>query len=507
MSRGIWLNDREFMSFAETGADAPLAQQIATRMAAGEMYWGLLPNPDPVLRKMGASIRVYNDLLVDPMVKGARRRRRAAVIALERGFDPEGRSPVRLQRNIEDIIYALDLNRIIKGLVDGAFFGYGVAEVVWESVGGLIVPADVIVKPPRWFGFDANSDELRFRKLGSAVGEPVPDRKFIVVGNNRTFENPYGEPDLASCFWPVAFRRGGLKFWVTFAEKYGMPWAVGKQRRGAPQAEADELANKLVSMVRDAVAVVPDDSSVELLNTSTTANADMYKELLMYCSREISIALLGNNQTVEMSSNKASAAEGAKVEDELRDEDAEMVAAGLNQLVRWIVDINWPGQQAPQYMFWPKEQIDRTLAERDKLLSDTGVKFSKAYFMRRYTLEQGDIESVSSPTDAPPDKGAPPDGSDFAEAAAVPPDQAAIDAAIELLPAGDIQSAMEQMLRPALAAIHAAATPDEAMAALTEAFPKLDSSALEDLMKRAYFVSDVVGRQSVTKDPESNPAN
>jgi phage gp29-like protein len=509
MSRGIWTSETEFVSFSELAKPKLTGDQIATRQAVGELgaFLGYLPNPDPVLRRTGKSIQTYRDLLIDPLVKGARRRRRAAVVGMERGFD-RGHAPVRVLKCLEAIFADLPLNVIIRGLVDGGFFGYGVAEVVWGKVGSYIVPVDVIVKPPEWFAFNGD-DQLLLRRMGSVGGDPLPDRKFIVVGNNRTYQNPYGEPDLASVFWAVAFKRGGLRFWSKFVEKYGTPWAVGKLPRSAGKPETDDLADKLGDMVQDAVAVIPDDASVELLTTSTASNTDSHERLLMYCSREISIALLGNNQTVEMQSNKASAAEGAKVEDELRDDDAEMVCDGFKQLVKWIVELNFAGAVAPTYKLWEQESIDEVRAGRDKSLADTGVVFTKQYFMRAYNLEDGDIASVGKalPVGVVKDPSAgplagllnDPEETDLAlsEGDQVPPDQAAIDAAIEHLPADQIQAAMATMLRPALDAVASAQSPDQVLALLAEAFPKMDSSELERLMGQAFLVADAVGHGSV----------
>ena len=42
-------------------------------------------------------------------------------------------------------------------------------------------------------------------------------------------------------------------------------------------------------------------------------------------------------------------------------------------------------------MFAP-EDVDLTLAQRDKILSDTGVKFTKEYFIKNYGLEDEDFE-------------------------------------------------------------------------------------------------------------------
>jgi phage gp29-like protein len=314
----------------------PLSGQIATRLAAGDMtsFFGLLPNPDPVLRTMGRSISAYHNLLADPLVMGARRRRIAAVVAMERGFHPDRsrNTPERVLNACDEMLARLDVQRLVRDFMDGAFFGYRVSEVMWGSNQVGIIPLDVIAKPCEWFGFEPENSELRFKSPSCMTGVAVPERKFIVVGKARSWDNPYGEPDLAACFWPVTFKRAGFKFWMTFTEKYGMPWAVGKLPRTATQTEHDDLADKLQAMVRDAVATVPDDSSVELLNMKGDFNADLYERLMMFCRGEISIALLGNNQSVEAQSNLASAQAAHKVEAWLRDADAEMVSAGFNQL-------------------------------------------------------------------------------------------------------------------------------------------------------------------------------
>lgn len=513
MSRGLYVSPTEFVSFAQQSDPMAggLAGQIATRLQAGDItsFFGLLPNPDPVLKAMGKDIKVYRNLLADPLVMGARRRRASAVLSMERGFDAtlSRRTPARVLKAVESVFAELDIQRLVRDLIDGAFFGYRVAEVMWGARGGLTVPLDVIAKPGEWFGFDGDDARLKFRPLGAIKGQDVPERKFVVVGKMRGWENPYGEPDLAACFWPVTFKRGGLKFWVTFTEKYGMPWAVGKLPRQAPQTDVDALADKLDAMVRDAVAVVPDDASVEFMTASGTASADMYEKLLMFCRSEISIALLGNNQSVEKESNRASATAAQSVEAALRDDDAEMVAAGLNQLARWICEVNFPGAVPPVFDFWEQEEVDDVLASRDEKLKRAGVNFTNAYWKRTYKLEDGDLgpETPGGGTAQNTQINVPGTGfneASFAEPGAddLPADQAALDAAIEQLPADAIHSAMKKLLAPALKAIETASTPDEVRQALLDAWPDMDASDIEDLMTRAYFVADLVGRDSAAQE-------
>lgn len=494
MSRGIWVSETQFVRFSEETDTKSMTTHMATRLRAGDVsgMFGVLPNPDPILRRMGRQVQAYRELMSDTMVKSGAKRRRAAVVSMEHGFDRQTTATARTVRNLQALFEDLPIKRLVRELVNGSLYGYAVAEVIWGRVGGLVVPVDVVAKPAEWFGFDQDN-ALVLRELGSVNGTLVPDRKFILVGNERSYANPYGEADLASCFWPVAFRKGGLKFWVTFSEKYGMPWAIGKQPRSASQTDADDLADKLESMVRDAVAVIPDDASVELIQPSSTASADMFEKLLMYCSREINISLLGNNQSTELQSNRASATAASGVEDDLRDADADMVAEGVSQLARWIVEVNWPSSQAPAYEFWQQEEINETQAKRDKTLQESGVRFTRSYWMRTYNLQEGDLE---------PEPAAGADGVEGLSLAEgdTPPDQAALDHAMANLPADDIQAAMVAMLQPALDAIERASTPDEVMAALVEAYPKMDSSGLEKLLQQAFFVSDLVGRHGAATE-------
>jgi hypothetical protein len=38
------------------------------------------------------------------------------------------------------------------------------------------------------------------------------------------------------CYWPLVFKKGGLKFWLAFTEKFGSAFSVGKLPRSATDA-------------------------------------------------------------------------------------------------------------------------------------------------------------------------------------------------------------------------------------------------------------------------------
>ncbi|GKT18670.1 DUF935 family protein [Acidovorax sp. SUPP2522] len=395
MSRGIYVSPTEFVSFAEARQGPTLSKQIATRERSTDLagFGFLLPNPDPILKRQGKDISVYRDLRSDAHVGGCIRRRKAAVKALEWRVQ-RGRASARATRLANDLLATYDMDTLINEITEAVLFGWQPLELVWGTRNGANVPLQVIGKPPEWFFFDTQA-QLRFRSREQPMlGETLEPRKFLLARQEASYANPYGHADLSMCFWPAIFKRGGLKFWVTFTEKYGTPWLVGKQPRGTPGTEVDALLDKLEAIIQDAVAAIPDDSSIDILEAGDKgASADLYERLLMFCRSEISIALLGQNQSTESNSNRASAEAGLEVAKTIRDGDATLAAATINQLLRWVTDVN-EGEQspAPTFELFKEEDVNTEQATRDETLSRAGVRFTPAYWQRVYKLEAGDLE-------------------------------------------------------------------------------------------------------------------
>lgn len=488
-NKGLWVSETEFVNFGEP--TEKLSDQIATRgrsidFQALGMY---LPNPDTVLKKLGSDISVYRELRADAHVGGCIRRRKAAVKALEWGIDKE-KSKSRTSKNIEAMLRDLDMNRILSEMLDAALYGYQPMEVIWGKVGNLIMPVDIVGKPAEWFVFDTDN-QLRFRTRQNMVeGEELPPKKFLIPRQDPSYENPYGFPDLSMCFWPVTFKKGGLKFWVTFTEKFGTPWVIGKHPRGTNDAEADKLLDRLEAMVQDAVAVIPDDSSVEIMDAAGKANSgEQYERLLMFCRSEVSIALLGQNQTTEANSNKASATAGLEVTQDIRDGDAAIVTTAMNQLIRWVCELNFADPARPSFSMWEQEEVDKVLAERDEKLTRAGAKLTPAYFKRAYNLQDGDLEEAPAlPVVADPQAVDLAEGEDF-------PDQDSLDAALDSLAVSDeLRNQARALYEPILTKIAGGASPDELMGMLAELYPALDADGLQERLARAMFVAQVWGR-------------
>lgn len=396
--KGLYISPTEFLRFAEPGKG--LSDAIATRERSPDFFaLGMyLPNPDPILKKQGRDISIYSDLRSDAHVGGCIRRRKAAVLGLEWRVERD-KASARMARLCQDVLGQMDIRRLLHEVLEATLYGWQPMEVLWSAPGaGPTVPLQVLAKPVHWFGFDGEG-ALRFKSREQPLyGEPVMARKFLVPAQEASYANPYGFADLSMCFWPTVFKRGGLKFWVTFTEKFGTPWVIGKTPRGTPGPEQDRLLDQLEAMVQDAVAVIPDDASVEIKGAAEKgASADLYERLLMFCRSEVAIALLGQNQSTEASANKASATAGLEVAKDIRDGDARLCEAAINELLRWVVQANeGDGAAAPKFELFEQAEVDEVQAKRDKLLFDAGLRFTPAYWMRVYDLEEGDIAAAEA---------------------------------------------------------------------------------------------------------------
>lgn len=369
-----------------------LMQEIATRSQSID-YWSIgyyLPNPDPVLKKMGKDISVYRELLSDPHLGGCVRRRKASIKGLQWRLTTTNNHKV--DEILARVFEHLALNTIMTEMLDAMLFGYQVMEVMWEQRDGLLLPTKIVGKPQEWFVFDEDN-QLRFRtKQDWFLGELLPERKFLLLTQEASYTNPYGMGDLSKCFWATTFKKGGFKFWLEFTEKYGSPFFVGKHHRTASDKEKDDLLDSLETMVGTAVTAIPNDSSIEIIEaTGKSASSDVYREFLKYCKAEIAIAILGQNQTTEAEANRASSQAGLEVTEDLRQDDAQMVQTAFNQLLQWICELNFHVEQLPKFELFEQENIDKMQAERDVLLSQMGVQFTEQYLNRVYNFEQGDI--------------------------------------------------------------------------------------------------------------------
>ena len=377
------------------GEKLRLATEVATRALAtfvsGEDY---LPNPDPILKAQGGNIKVYRNF-VDSHLDAVKNKRFAAITSRPWTIDGS-KGDAKKAKMLEEYLWNLELRNTISQMLEADGYGYAVHEIVWDAVetemGTLILPTAIKDRPQEWFKFD-DEGELLFQDKNTNRAQ-VPDKKFLVTRNRPTASNPYGEPVYSRCFWPLTFKKGGLKFWMIFVEKYGIPKALGKVPAGT--TVQDTFLKMLSGLVQDAVAVFPNTGSVELLSPNSGAASDIHSKLVQWADSEMSKAWLGETLTTEQTSSggtQAMATVHNDVRSDLALDDAAMVESSINQLIRWIYEINWPNEKVIPWMnIILPEDMQQARLERDTKLTQLGVKFNAKYITDVYGINENYFE-------------------------------------------------------------------------------------------------------------------
>ena len=358
-------------------------------------YYRMLPNPDAILRKTGKTIEAYRELKNDPHVWACIQSRKAGLTSLEYVID-SGNSSQAISREIKNIFDDIDVYDLISNILEAPLFGFQPFEIIWKNVSNgrftSIVPQNIIAKPQEWFFYDV-AGNLRYKKSGCPQGEIPPPMKIINARYESSYMNPYGQALLSKCYWPTVFKNGGLKLWVKFAEKYGMPMLIGQYSRGATDDEALRLADNLANMSEDSVIVTPSDISINMHEAMRTSSVDLYKELIKYCNSEISKAILSQTLTTEIEMGSYAASNiHFKIRREVIQSDIKLVERTINTVINYIVKLNYNEQHAPMFKVLMNESENTERVDRDaKIASSGAVKFTKDYWIRSYGFKESDI--------------------------------------------------------------------------------------------------------------------
>ena len=386
-----------------------LSTEFATpSLAEFQSALAYLPNPDEILKSQGGSAKVYRQMR-DGHLTSVRQKRFAAVTARPWTIDGSKSDPKKA-KIIEEHLWNLEIRDTITQMLSALDYGHAEHEVVWDVVdtdaGKLILPIKIIDRKQEWFKF-TDTGELKFQTKSNQFLEPPP-RKFILTRNKPSSSQPYGEALRSDCFWPLAFKKGGLKFWMIYVEKFGMPKAIGKGPSSMTEIEQKKFLKSLYSLVRDAVAVIPQNGSIELLESKLSGGTLLPQEAIVkWADSEISKVWLGETLTTEQTSTggtQAMATVHNDVRSDLALDDVAMIEKSFNTLIRWIWAINWPNEKVIPWMniILPKDlQIARV--ERDvKLAQSLGVRFNKDYITDVYGVDGKYFEIVEPITQQEP---------------------------------------------------------------------------------------------------------
>ena len=253
------------------------------------------------------------------------------------------------------------------------------------------------------------------------AGEPAPQPYFwhFCAGADHDDE-PYGLGLAHWLYWPTLFKRNGIKFWLIFLEKFGMPTGVGKYDSDASADERARLLRATKAMQTDSGIIMPKGMELELLEAARSGTAD-YKILCDSMDAAIQKVTLGQTASTQGSPGKLGNDDLAgDVREDIVTADADLVCESFNQgPSRWLTQWNFPGAEVPRvYRVTEKPEDLSKRAERDEKVARLGFKPKLVYIQQTYG---GEWHENTSPK--PPDPNAPPPGdASFAEPGTGPSD-------------------------------------------------------------------------------------
>lgn len=270
-------------------------------------------------------------------------------------------------------------------LMDAIGNGFSVSEIMWEPTSDGVYIREILNRTQRRIQFDAVSRTPKIRNLSNPyLGDPLPDKKFIIHRVNATWDNPFGDALYQSIYWMWLFKRMASKFWLTNLETATAPIPIVKHPASATTALKNEALAVAEQIRVGAFGRIPNNMELMWAEASNMMAANVsYGDFIRFCNDEISKCINGQTLTSEAGSDsgKGTQALGNVHQQTQSNRDifrAEGLSSTLNAtLIKWIVDFNFNDVDGyPEFRF-DLEQEENLSQEATiiKTLSDAGYEF------------------------------------------------------------------------------------------------------------------------------------
>lgn len=282
----------------------------------------------------------------------------------------------RLERDMSEVLRQIQLSYMI--------YGRAIQEIIWSPgedtpFGQRHVIADIKDRDPDRFLINPPGlpPGLYLKEntysTNVTLAHRMPDKKFLLVTNNRYFENPYGQSELTPLVGSEYGKRNVQNFWSRHLEKFGSPQidaTYPSEREGSQHAtwRANRL-NELKSASHQAILFHSERLEIQALQA--TGENQGFKDYIDERNREISLVLTGSATTLQegkYGSYSREEATSVRAKSEKEKQHAGLLQDAFNyQLLVWLTDYNY--QQVDGYAFLqliPPELITPTTPEGQK---------------------------------------------------------------------------------------------------------------------------------------------
>lgn len=280
---------------------------------------------------------------------------------------------------------------IIDSMLDIPYYGFGVFELNWYANKSFLFPK---IEERFYKNFIIDNKVLKFNSLG--MPEDIPAYKAVHATYKAKPNKPYGQPLFQTLFWLIEFKNASLQFWVELLERFGTPWVIAKT-----EGDKNALAEEIYNMLGGDGAVIDSEDELDIKTASDKGN---FKELIEYIDDQIREIILGGNLTGNVKGGSQAA---ANVHNEIREDLAQADENIVNKLIKEVIknfkELNSLTTEITGKLK-DKDDPNKELADRDKLIYDMGFQPTKEYIEETYSIKvtaiQKDItKPISNNTD------------------------------------------------------------------------------------------------------------
>jgi phage gp29-like protein len=351
------------------------------------------PNDDLLISKGGnRALSVYQRLLFDEHVQASFSKLVQEITSRPWYIEEYSQKPgdLAVRDYLAEVLEELPMDEIYKGLCEAVIIGFSVGEVMWKKTKRGVIPYDIRMRDQRRFVFQENEDSqtgftmrcLTFNRMFEGI--ELPARKFI-VNRHWAFHNgdPYGSA-LGRVLYPlVKFRRRAIESYVLYGDRYATPTVVATAPLSASTAEVDKMYDHISNLSQETALVLPEGFKLDFINPS--GSPDVFKNLIDYIDKEISLLICGENEAGQAESGSRASSQVANVVRTVKaSELSEIISQALTRtLVRWIVDLNFGVDVAA-----PTLKREFRIEESQLTVSDVSMLMQSGFKPKREWVER-----------------------------------------------------------------------------------------------------------------------
>lgn len=272
--------------------------------------------------------------------------------------------------------YVLDMmpgnltDKIEEMLRDCMIYGTTISEKIWgwDKDYSVLMMSNIKVKEP--ILYEVEQDEygnvLKLFVCTRGEKKEVDSSKFIRATYNAEHDNFWGESDMRAAYLYWFIKSKLVRWWAAYLEKFAVPPVKGSVPAGTTEAAKTELLNVLSSFQQETAIVIPDDVTVELMESSGKSSSE-FAAALDYFGKQITKSILGQTLATEQNSNTGSLAQAKVHQDTLISyitKMKNMVETIINeQVIKDIIDYNFADRYYPQFILPLDEKDVQSLAQ------------------------------------------------------------------------------------------------------------------------------------------------